>query len=87
MVSFLRQSRSLTSQVASLITVLLLACLANAQQPAPARKRAPSMTTETMLRPASEPASESEREVRAGKTGDGVPATLLRRPAMTSHGR
>ena len=32
------------------------------------------MTTETMLRPASEPASESEGEVRAGKTGDGVPA-------------
>lgn len=74
MVSFLRQSRSLTSQVASLIAVLLLACLANAQQPAPARKRAPSMTTETMLRPANEPASESERDVRAGKPGDSVPA-------------
>ncbi|MFY9610582.1 MAG: hypothetical protein WAU45_18475 [Blastocatellia bacterium] len=73
MVSFLRQSQSVMSQVASLIAVLLLACLAHAQQPAPARKKSPSLTTETVLKPTGEPASEAQSEVVAGKTEEGGP--------------
>lgn len=71
MVSFLRKSKSVTSQVASLIAVLLLACLAHAQQPAPARKRTPSLTTETILKPAGQPASGAQSD--AGKTGASGP--------------
>lgn len=70
MVSFLRQSQSVTSQVASLIAVLLLACLAHAQQATPARKMTPSLTTETMLKPPGQSASEAQSEALAVKTGD-----------------
>jgi hypothetical protein len=70
MVSYLRQSQSATSRVASLIAVLLLAGLADAQQPAPARKRTPSLTTETISRPAGQPASEGQGESPAGKAGE-----------------
>lgn len=70
MVSFLRQSQSATSRLAALIAVLLLACLAHAQQSAPARKRTPSMTTETLSKPADQAAPEAQSEVLAGKAGD-----------------
>jgi chromosome segregation ATPase len=72
MASFLRQSQSVTSQVASLIAVLLLSSHAHAQQPAP-RKRTPSLTTETVVKPADQPASEIPSEVLVGKTGDSGP--------------
>lgn len=73
MVTFLRKSQSVTSQVASLTVVLLLAGLAHAQQPAPARKRTPSLTTESIVKPSDQPDSEAPSEVLAGKTGDSGP--------------
>lgn len=81
MMSIFRQSQSVTSQVASLIAVLLLASVAHAQQPAPATKRTPSLTSEAMLKPAAQPASEAQSEVLAGKAGDIEPANA---PAQTA---
>ena len=74
MVSFLQQSKSAASRVPSLIAVLLLACIAHAQQPAPARKRSPSMTTETMLKPGEQPATDAQTETPGSKTSENASA-------------
>lgn len=74
MVSFLQQSKSAASRVPSLIAVLLLACIAHAQQPAPARKRSPSMTTETMLKRGEQPAADAQTETPGGKTSENASA-------------
>lgn len=73
MVTFLRKSQSATRYVALSTAVVLLSCLANAQQPATARKKAPSLTSETMLRPAAQAASEAQSEAPPGNADDGGP--------------
>lgn len=79
MVYFLQRSQSAASRVPSLIAVLLLACFAHAQQPGPARKRAPSMTTETMLKQADQPAADAQGEPAGSKASESASANPSQR--------
>ena len=69
MISFLRQHRILGGRVAPLVVVLLLPCVAVAQQRPAASKKTPSLTTEDTIK-VSQPRSPTESDTVAGKTND-----------------
>jgi hypothetical protein len=74
MMSFWQEQRSAVCRAASLIIILAPACVALAQQPSSASRRAPSLTTEDLLKPqSSQPSSVSPSDATTGKTlvGDG----------------
>lgn len=83
MISFVRRYRIAIGRVAQLLVVLVLPCVALAQQRQPASRKTPSMTTEDMVKPAGQSASATEGEAGAAKTGD---AEVPNSPPQTSGG-
>jgi len=83
MISFLRQSHIEEGRVALLVVVLLLPSAVLAQQQPAARKKAPSLTTEDMVKSPIQPSSSSERDGVTDKTANADAATL---PPLNSAG-
>jgi hypothetical protein len=85
MISFLRQYRIATGRVAPLVLVLLLPCVAVAQQRPAASKKTPSLTTEDMIK-AGRSASPTESDAVAGKTSDADASNSPPKPGEESVG-
>lgn len=72
MMSFRQQRRSAVCRAASLVIILAPACVALAQQPSSASRRAPSLTTEDLVKPqSSQPSSVSPSDATVGNTREG----------------
>ena len=72
MMNFWQRQRSAVCRAASLVVILTPACVALAQQPSSVSRRAPSLTTEDLVKPqSSQPSSVSPSDATVGNTREG----------------